>query len=40
MALLDPDQTYGWHDDRASWRDIKAAIVLVVTLALGAILLF
>jgi hypothetical protein len=40
MTLLDPDHTYGWHDDGASWREIKVATVLAVTLALAAILLF
>jgi len=40
MALLDPDNTYGWHDDRASWPEIKVALVLAGTIALGVLLLF
>jgi len=40
MALLDPDNTYGWHDGRATWREIKVATALVVTIVLAAILLF
>ena len=40
MALIDPDNTFGWHDDRASWSEIKIALVLAGTVALAALLLF
>jgi len=40
MALLEPDQPYDWHDGRATWREIKVAVVLALTIALAAILLF
>jgi hypothetical protein len=40
MSLLDPDPGYGWHDGRASWTDIQAALLLGVTAVLAAILLF
>ena len=40
MALLDPDDTYGWHDERASWPEIKVALFLGGMLALGVLLLF
>jgi hypothetical protein len=39
MALIDPDNTYGWHDEHASWSEIKVALVLAGTVALGLILL-
>jgi len=40
MALHDPDTTYGWHEESASWREIKVALALVATVALSAILWF
>jgi hypothetical protein len=40
MALLEPDQPYGWHDGHATWREIKVAVALALTVALAAILLF
>ncbi|HUA56813.1 MAG TPA: hypothetical protein VMB81_31815 [Candidatus Sulfotelmatobacter sp.] len=40
MSLLDPDTTYGWHQESASWREIKVALALAATVALGALLLF
>lgn len=40
MSIHDPDTTYGWHEESASWREIKVALVLAVTVALSAILLF
>jgi len=40
MSLLDPDTGYGWHDGRTSWDEIAAALMLGLTVLLGAILLF
>jgi hypothetical protein len=40
MAFSDPDTTYGWHEESATWREIKIALVLAVTVLLGALLLF
>ena len=40
MTRRDPDTTYGWHEESASWRDIKVALALAATVALGAILWF
>jgi hypothetical protein len=40
MAVLEPDSPFGWHDGRASWGDIKAALMLGLAAVLGVILLF
>jgi hypothetical protein len=40
MSLPDPDNHYDWHDERASWAEIKVALVLAGTVALGLMLLF
>jgi len=39
MALLEPDQPYGWHDGGASWRDVKVAALLALTIGLAVFLL-
>jgi hypothetical protein len=40
MTLLDPETPYGWHDERASWSEIKTALFLAGAVVLGLIVLF
>jgi hypothetical protein len=40
MFLSDPDAAYDWRSRHVSWRDIKAAAVLALSLGLAVGLLF